>query len=77
MPRAYRIRRDSLLSCLFLFILLACGACSGPAHAQPLPQNPLERKNVLILHSSEANAPAFVATDKGLLDTLRSGEYPA
>ena len=73
MPRAYRIRRIAFCPAFFLFILLACGACSGPAHAQPLPQNPLERKNVLILHSSEANAPAFVATDKGLLDTLRSG----
>ena len=57
------------------FILLICGLISRPVptYTQAQPQNPLTDKNVLILHSLEANAPVFVGTDKGLLETLRSG----
>ena len=33
----------------------------------------LAGKNVLVLHSDEANAPVFLETDKGLSDTLQSG----
>jgi len=58
-----------------VFILLICGLISRPVptHAQTQPQNPLSGKNVLILHSHEANAPVFIGTDKGLLTTLESG----
>jgi hypothetical protein len=39
------------------FILLICGllSCPVPTHAQSQPQNPLSGKNVLTLHSYEAN----------------------
>jgi len=59
------------------FILLICGllSCPVPTHAQAQPQNPLSEKNVLILHSHEANAPVFIGTDKGLLTTLESGGH--
>jgi PAS domain S-box-containing protein len=45
-------------------------------HAQVQPQTGLETKNILILHSHEANAPVFVGTDKGLLTALESRRIP-
>jgi PAS domain S-box-containing protein len=36
----------------------------------------LASKKVLILNSYESNAPVFLETDKGVLDTLRSGGIP-
>jgi PAS domain S-box-containing protein len=59
----------------FLFLLLAGIPRAVPAHAQP--QQALETKNILILHSHEANAPVFVETDHGLSTALRSGGIPA
>jgi PAS domain S-box-containing protein len=60
------------------FILLICGLISRPVstHAQAQPQNTLSGKNVLILHSHEANAPVFIGTDEGLLAALESGGIP-
>ncbi len=74
---ARRIRWITLGYPLYFLVLLACGAYVGSAHAQPQPQNPLSGKNVLILHSHEANAPVFMGTDKGLLKTLESAGIPA
>jgi len=70
----FRGRRFPLRPHIFL-ILLICGLISHPVptHAQTQRQNPLSGKNVLILHSHEANAPVFIGTDKGLLATLESG----
>lgn len=59
----------------FLFLLLAGIPRAVPAHAQP--QQALETKNILILHSHEANAPVFVETDHGLSTALRYGGIPA
>jgi PAS domain S-box-containing protein len=60
------------------FILMICGLISHPVstHAQAQPQNALEGKNVLVLHSLEVGAPVFVETDRGLLTTLESGGIP-
>ena len=54
------------------FILLICRLLSRPVptHAQSQPQNPLEGKNVLILHAHEAQAPVFEKTDKAKSGTL-------
>jgi hypothetical protein len=73
MPSARRIRWMTFCSLLCFFILLACGPFADPAHAQMGPQNPLEGKNVLVLHSFEPRAPVFAETDNGLSTTLESG----
>jgi len=39
---------------------------------RPQPQVDLTGKKVLVLHSYEANVPAFVGTDKGLTTSLES-----
>jgi signal transduction histidine kinase len=44
-----------------------------PAFAQAQPQATLAGKNILVLHSHEANAPVFLRTDSGLSTTLQSG----
>jgi PAS domain S-box-containing protein len=59
-----------------LFILLFNSPGGGVAHAQRQPPTGLETKNVLILHSHEANAPVFMGTDRGLVRTLESGGIP-
>jgi PAS domain S-box-containing protein len=46
------------------------------SHAQGQPQTDLRKKNILVLHSHEANAPVFLGTDRGLLKTLESGGIP-
>jgi len=56
---------------LFLLIILV-GPLSVPAHGQAQPQVDLTGKKVLVLHSYEANVPAFVGTDKGLTTSLES-----
>jgi PAS domain S-box-containing protein len=72
MPFGHRIRMMTL--CCLVVILLAFGA--GPAQAQTQSQNPLTGKNILILHSHEANAPVFMKTDEGLLSKTESGGIP-
>jgi len=61
------------------FVLLICGLISRPVptHAQTQPQDPLSGKNVLILHSHEANAPVFLGTEKGLSNALQSDGIPS
>jgi PAS domain S-box-containing protein len=61
----------ALLSSVLPILLI--GQLSVPAYAREHPQVGLTRKNILILHSHEANAPVFVGTDKGLSTTLESG----
>jgi PAS domain S-box-containing protein len=57
------------------FILLICGliSCPVPTNAQTQPQNPLSGKNVLILHSLEANMPLNVRTDRAIMASLEAG----
>ncbi len=66
------IMRLLICSC----ILLLTGPCAVVPHAQAQSQTGLEAKNILILHSHEANAPVFIGTDKGLLTSLESGGVP-
>ena len=58
---------------LCFFILLGNSPCTGVSYAQTQSQTDLETKNILVLHSFEANVPVFVGTDKGLSTTLESG----
>ena len=60
-----------MAACLTLFFMIFafCSFCL----AQSQPSVDLSGKNVLILHSHEANAPIFLGTDKGLSNTLQSG----
>ena len=48
-------------------------AASGPATVHPTPLADLSRKNVLILHGLESNAPIFLLTDRGIKAVLESG----
>lgn len=59
----------------FLF-LLCHGLCAGVTHAQVQSLDGLKSKNILVLHSHEANAPVFLGTDRGLLSALESGGIP-
>jgi PAS domain S-box-containing protein len=63
----------TLCHILFLFILLAVGHGGGLARAQTQPRNPLDGKNVLVLHAFESNVPIFELTDRGLRATLDAG----
>jgi PAS domain S-box-containing protein len=76
--KLFKARRFPIRPHVF-FILLICGLISRPVptHAQTQPQNPLSGKNVLILHSYEANTPVFLRTDTGLSATLQSGGIPS
>jgi hypothetical protein len=65
---ALKIFCASLLFCVLLFFGLGVGS----AYARTQPQNPLEGKNVLILHAFEANRPINVITDRGLRASLDS-----
>ncbi len=58
---------------LLIIILIAYGLESGEASSQAQLQNPLERKNVLILHAHESTAPFYIRTDKALSAALESG----
>jgi hypothetical protein len=45
------------------FILLACGANAGLAHAQSQCQTALVAKNILVLHAFECSVPILELTD--------------
>ena len=77
MPLARRIRWRTAHYSLCFFILLAFGPGAGVGLAQTQPQVDLSGKNILILHSYEANTPVFVQTDRGLSTALESGGIPS
>lgn len=52
---------------LCLFVMNRSGVCDEASHAQVQAAVGLEAKNILMLHSHEANAPVFLWTDRGLL----------
>ncbi|MDA8139853.1 MAG: PAS domain-containing sensor histidine kinase [Desulfobacteraceae bacterium] len=72
-PLPRRIGWITVYYALCFFLLLAFGPGAGPAFAQAQAQVDLTGKNVLVMHSGEANAPLFLKTDKGLATTLESG----
>jgi PAS domain S-box-containing protein len=76
MPKARRIRWNLLYSAFFFLLLPVCELWTGLVCAQGQPQPSMETKNILILHSHEANAPVFLGTDRGLSATLESGGIP-
>ena len=49
---------------------------SGTVVSGASTQSDLASKKVLILHSFENNQPAFLGTEKGLMNTLQSGGIP-
>ena len=61
--------------CLALLFLIF-GYCN-PSIAQSQSSAYLTGENVLILHAHEANAPIFLGTDKGILNTLQAGGVPS
>ena len=68
------MRKLMIVSLLhIILIVLLMGQLSAPSFAQVQPSVDLPRKNVLVLHAFEGNAPVFLDTDKGLSDTLLSG----
>ena len=72
-----RLKRWMKLCLILCFLILCCnGPCVSVSHAQGQPQTDLGEKNILVLHSHEANAPVFLGTDRGLLKTLESGGIP-
>jgi PAS domain S-box-containing protein len=73
MSVARRNIRMTLFQILFLFILLAFGPGAGTGLAQTQAKVHLTGKNVLVMHSGEANARIFIETDKGISTTLESG----
>jgi PAS domain S-box-containing protein len=73
MSVARRNIRMTLFQILFLFILLAFGPGAGTGLAQTQAKVDLPGKNVLVMHSGEANARIFIETDKGISTTLESG----
>ncbi|MFZ5570269.1 MAG: PAS domain S-box protein [Thermodesulfobacteriota bacterium] len=73
MPHAHRIRVTTVYSVLCFFLLIAFRPGAGQAFAQIQATAGLAGKNILVLHSHEANAPVFWGTDKGLAETLESG----
>jgi PAS domain S-box-containing protein len=60
----------------FIWLIFVLMSFSPSAFGQVRSPNPLESKNVLILHSHEGNAPVFIGTDKGLSGTLQSAGIP-
>ena len=73
MPLARRIREITVYYSLCFFLLLAFGPDAGLVLAQTQAQVDLTGKNVLVIHTGEANVPIFLKTDKGLSTTLESG----
>jgi len=63
----------ALCAVLVFMIFGSCGSCL----AQSPPPADLSGKHVLILHAHEANAPIFLGTDKGVLNTLQAGGIPS
>jgi len=56
---------------ILLFTLLVCAPCGGLAQGQT--QNPVDRKNVLVLYSQDKAHPAHELTDQGITSSLHSG----
>jgi len=78
MAVAHRNRRKPFFYSLFFILLLAYGPGACLAHAQTTkPQVDLSGKNILILHSYEANVPFFLQVDRGLSAVLESGGIPS
>jgi hypothetical protein len=73
MSVARRNRWMTLCHTLFLFILIAVGHGTGSARAKTQPRNPLEGKNVLVLHAFESNVPIFELTDRAIRIALDAG----
>ncbi|MDQ1335264.1 MAG: hypothetical protein QG552_2214 [Thermodesulfobacteriota bacterium] len=73
MAVAHRNRRKSFYYSLFFILLLAYGPVAGLAHSQVQGQNPLDGKNILVLHAFESNVPIFELTDRGIREALDSG----
>jgi len=48
-----------------IFLICLIWQLSAPAHAQAQPQNPLDRKNVLVLYSEDKAHPTHELTDQG------------
>jgi PAS domain S-box-containing protein len=71
-----RINRLSRRFCLYFVMLFLSEfpVAAVPALAQP--RATLAEKNVLILHTLESSTPLTLATNRGLLDTLRIGGLP-
>jgi signal transduction histidine kinase len=70
------LKRATLGLVCLVFLIVLMYLLSVPAHTQAQPQLGPEAKTILILHSSEANARFYVATDEGLSTTLQSGGIP-
>jgi PAS domain S-box-containing protein len=77
MPTARLNRWMKLCYLLCFSILVFNGPCVGVNNAQVKSQTGLETKNILILHSYEANTPVFERANTGLSTTLQSGGIPS
>jgi PAS domain S-box-containing protein len=58
---------------LLFLLLLASGVYTGPAHAKVQSQNPLDEKNLLVLHAFDSSLPIFELTDRGLKGAMDAG----
>lgn len=58
---------------ILLILLLACGVQAVPLQAQAPPQNPLDEKNILVLHAFDSSLPIFELTDRGLKGAMDAG----
>jgi hypothetical protein len=67
------VNPSAFASWFLVFLISLIWQPSVPALAQTQAQVDLTGKNILVLHSHEANAPVFWGTDKGLSETLESG----
>jgi PAS domain S-box-containing protein len=61
---------------LFVFLVIFVWQFGCPTLAQSQPQVDLTGKNVLVLHSHEANALVFLGTDRGLSTALQFSGVP-
>jgi PAS domain S-box-containing protein len=55
-----------------VFLISLIWQLSVPAYAQTQPQNPLDRKNVLVLYGEDQAHPAQELTDQGIRSAFRS-----
>jgi hypothetical protein len=72
-----RMALKTFSTSLLFFILLAFGPGAGPAFPLAQAQVDLSERNVLVLHSYEANVPFFLQVDRGLSTVLESGGIPS
>ena len=72
-PIARRIRWGAVHCFLCFFLLLTFEPSAGLALDQARVKVEPTGKNVLMIHSGEANAPVFLKTDKGISTKLESG----